>query len=322
MHNNTAIRVIEPGMLTTVQDLGRSGWTEIGVARGGAADTLSLRAGNRLIGNSDGDAALEMTLTGGTFEFRCDTLLILTGGEVSAQIDGRGGKRSVAAWAPFEICAGEQLSVGPVHSGVRSYLCVAGGILVPTLLGSRSTHLAGSFGGLDGRALRKDDTLEVGDAGKPRIDLQMAARARAFSQPILQGRTLRAVDGAHQCTFDPRDVASFWQTRFEVSMQSDRTGLRLTGRIGPSTSGGRMPSEGMMPGAIQVPQSGEPIVLMVDHPTTGGYPVIACVAAVDHAALGQLRPREWIQFERITCEEARKRFTEQEQRFNEEVPPR
>lgn len=130
------------------------------------------------------------------------------------------------------------------------------------------------------------------------------------------------MDGAHQDSFDPRDVAAFWQTRFEVSMQSDRTGLRLMGRIGPSTSGGRMPSEGMMPGAIQVPQSGEPIVLMVDHPTTGGYPVIACVAAVDHAALGQVRPREWIQFERITREEARTLYADLEHRFNAEVPPR
>ncbi len=322
MSEGAALRVIEPGMLTTIQDLGRSGWTGIGVARGGAADTLSLRAGNRLVGNDDGDAALEMTLTGGTFEFVGDTWVVLTGGEVSARIECGSGARSAAAWFPFEIYSGERLVVGPIRTGVRSYLCAAGGVLVPSILGSRSTHLVGGFGGLDGRALRKGDVIDLGDAARRSADTPTAERARAFCQSILARRTVRTVDGVHQSTFDAGDVEPFWASGFEVSVQSDRTGLRLNGRVGPSTLGGRMPSEGMMPGAIQVPESGEPIVLMVDHPTTGGYPVIACVATVDHCVLGQVRPREVLRFERVHRSQARAYFAEQEHRFDTEVPPR
>lgn len=322
MSKPAAIRVIEPGMLTTVQDLGRIGSTGIGVGRGGAADTLSLRVGNRLVGNDDGAAALEMTLTGGTFEFEGDATVVITGGAVTARINGREGTRPAVEWIPFDIRAGERLETGPIRSGVRTYLCVAGGIVVPRLLESRSTHIVGAFGGLDGRALRSGDALEVGEETRSSGDAHLAAVARAFCESRLSRRSVRAVDGPHRDTFGAQAVESFWATAFKVSEQSDRTGLRLNGQIGPSTFGGRMPSEGMMPGAVQVPASGAPIVLMVDHPTTGGYPVIACVAAVDLPVLGQVRPRETLRFERVSLAEARSLFTEQEQGLDAEVPPR
>lgn len=321
MNNRAAICVIEPGMLTTVQDLGRVGWTGIGVGCGGAADKLSFRAGNRLVGNSDAAAALELTLTGGTFEFTRDAFVVLVGGVGEARIEGGVKSRAISNWIPFKIRSGEQLVIGPVRSGVRSYLCVSGGIVVPELLGSRSTHLRGAFGGLNGRPLRSGDLIGVGEDSRMRGDLQVAERALAFCQSFLMRRNLRAIDGAHQGTFEERVVEEFWSSQFEVSLQSDRTGLRLKGTVGPSNLGGQMPSEGMMPGAVQVPESGAPIVLMVDHPTTGGYPVIACVATVDHAVLGQVRPQEALRFERVSRAEARALFAEQERRFNAEVPP-
>ncbi len=322
MTKRAAFRVIESGMLTTVQDLGRAGWTGIGVGRGGAADTLSLRTGNRLVGNQDGAAALEMTLTGGTFEFVRGAIAVLTGAAATARIDGRKATRPVPDGNPFEIYSGERLIVGAMESGARTYLCVAGGILVPDLLGSKSTHLRGAFGGVDGRALRPGDGIDVGKPVRNPMDSSMAQRAREFCRPLLARRSLRAVEGAHGKNFDEKSVESFWASAFEVSMQSDRTGLRLSGRIEPPSPGGRMPSEGMMQGAVQVPESGAPIVLAVDHPTTGGYPVIACVAAVDHAALGQIRPLETLRFERVRLAEARALFADQERRFNAEVPPR
>lgn len=321
MHSGAAIRVIEPGMLTTIQDLGRSGYTGIGVGRGGAADTLSLRAGNRLVGNDDGEAALEMTLTGGVFEFMRDACVVLTGGTVTATVECGGTSRPAPQWLPLQIRAGERLSIGPIQIGVRAYLCLAGGLMVPSLLGSRSTHLAGGFGGLAGRALRKDDLLNLCEPVRQPADAPSADRAMAFCQSCLARRSVRAMDGAHQDTFTADAVATFWTSTFEVSLQSDRTGLRLAGRVGSSASAGSMQSEGMMPGAVQVPESGRPIVLMVDHPTTGGYPVIACVAAVDHPVLGQLRPREVLRFERVSRAEARASLAEQERRFNTEVPP-
>jgi biotin-dependent carboxylase-like uncharacterized protein len=322
MSKRAAIRVIEPGMLTTVQDLGRTGWTDIGVGRGGAADNLSLRIGNRLVGNDDGAAALEMTLTGGTFEFDADATVLIAGAAVTARIDEPKGNRPVVEWTPTQIRAEERLVTGPIRSGVRTYLCVAGGIIVPRQLGSRSTHLGGAFGGLSGRSLRAGDVLELSDENRGRPETQLAARAQALYKSRLSRRSVRAVDGPHRDTFDAPAIESFWSTAFRVSIQSNRTGLRLKEKIGPSKLGGRMPSEGMMAGAVQVPESGSPIVLMVDHPTTGGYPVIACVAAVDLPVLGQVRPRQALRFERVSLSEARALFAEQEQFLNAEVPPR
>jgi len=322
MNKTAAIRVIEPGILTTVQDLGRPGWTRIGVARGGAADTLSLRVGNRLVGNDDGAAALEMTLSGGTFEFERDAIAVLCGGLVSGRIDGRGAARPAPEWILFEIRSGERLVAGPIRNGIRSFLSVAGGVIVPQILGSRSTHLGGSFGGFAGRGLRKGDRIDLGNDADKCGDEKMSERARAFCQSLLARRSVRAVDGVHQDTFDSNAVESFWTSPFEISMQSDRAALRLKGKIGPSTVVGRMPSEGMMHGAVQVPESGEPIVLMVDYPTTGGYPVIACVAAVDLAVLGQVGPREMLRFERVSLAEARELYLAQEQRLDAMVPRR
>ncbi|MEP0847067.1 MAG: biotin-dependent carboxyltransferase family protein [Phycisphaerae bacterium] len=322
MSEPATIRVLDPGVLTTVQDLGRPGWSAIGVSRGGAADALSLRVGNRLVGNVDGAAALEMTLVGGTFEFLRDASIVLAGAMTAARIESNSGERFAPAWAPFDMRMGQRLRVGPIRGGVRVYLCVAGGIAVPDVLGSLSTHLAGGFGGLAGRALRAGDELVVGRDAGPRADAATAGRAQRLCETPLARRTLRAVHGAHADAFDADAVAAFWSTTFEVSMQSDRAGLRLCGRIGSSPHGGRMQSEGMMPGAVQVPESGAPIVLLVDHPTTGGYPVIACVAAVDLPVLGQLAPARRLRFERVSRGEARALHAEQERRLNEEVPPR
>ncbi|MBI5863227.1 MAG: biotin-dependent carboxyltransferase family protein [Planctomycetes bacterium] len=309
-------------MCTTVQDLGRPGWASVGVARGGAADALSLRIGNRLLQNEDRAAAIEMTLLGGAFACERDIIAVLAGGEIEARIEGRGSTHLASTWAPFELSAGERLVTRSIRGGVRTILCVAGGILVPPLLGSRSTHLGGQFGGLDGRMLRPGDAIEVGEPRGRCADGSAGARARALAKPMLARRSLRAVDGPHRHCFDSAAVKRFWSTRFEVSLQSDRVGLRLNECIGSANFGGRMPSEGMLHGAVQVPESGRPIVLMADHPTTGGYPVVACVAAVDLPALGQVRPGESISFETVTVERARELYAERERILEVELPTR
>lgn len=320
MNSPPAIRVLSPGLLSAIQDLGRTGFASMGVGRGGAADTLSLRVGNRLVGNEDGAAAIEITWTGGTFEIVRDAFAVLTGGESDAHVDGSASSRAMVEWMPQALRAGERIVVGPIQTGVRIYLCVAGGIDVPVVLGSRSTHLGGGFGGLSGRPLREGDLLSLGPNHAYAASSTVCERARQFCRDTLTRRTLRAVIGAPQADFSPSVIENFWATSFEASMQSDRAGLRLLGRIGPSAFGGRMVSEGMMPGAVQVPESGEPIILGVDHPTTGGYPVIACVAAVDLPVLGQIRPGEQVRFERITYAEARELYHAQERILNDIIP--
>ncbi|GIK16095.1 MAG: KipI antagonist [Planctomycetota bacterium] len=324
MSRSAAIHVIEPGMFTTVQDLGRPGWTQFGVPRGGAADALSLRIGNRLVGNEDGAAGLEMTLVGGAFEFTRELVIALTGGDVEARVEGSGQERAVPMWSAFEIHSGERLVTGPVRSGARTYFCVRGGVQAPMLLGSRSTHPAAAFGGHEGRALRRGDALEVGEGVRSREHHGAAAaeavRASQFARDVLARRELRAVGGAHMRLFEPSTVEAFWGATFEVSLNADRTGVRLTERIGSGACGGRLPSEGMMHGAVQVPESGEPILLGVDHPTTGGYPVMACVIAADLPILGQLRPRDRVRFVQVDRAEARTLYTTQERRLNAEIP--
>lgn len=295
-----AMRVEIPGLLTTVQDLGREGFGGMGVPNGGAADSISYRLGNRLVGNEDGAPALEMTLLGGTFQFCGDARLVLAGGSLDAWIEGANGEsRPVAVWTPIDVRAGERLRVGAMASGCRAYLCVAGGVIVPRVLGSASTHVGAGFGGHEGRALRIGDWLWFG-SGSSRGRRALSSDQRAVLDESFSRRVIRAVEGAHARMFDSAAVDAFWRSEFVVSRQSDRMGLRLEGSVIASPGAGRLPSEPMPRGAVQVPEGGRPIVLMPDHPTTGGYPVIACAATVDLPALGQLRPGDRITFERVS----------------------
>lgn len=299
-----ALTVLDPGMMTTVQDLGRPGLASIGVPEGGAADPLALRVGNRLLGNPDGAAGLEMTMLGGTFAFEGDGAIALAGGEARAVLESSDDAGVLPApWCtPINIRAGARLRIAPIVRGVRAYLCIRGGVRVQPALGSSSTLLSARFGGLDGRALRNGDRLEWNEvhANRP---IMSPAVARVMLDEVLVRRSLRAVAGSHASEFADAETSAFWDSTFTVSQRSDRIGVRLAGHVGSAAKAvgtGRMASEGMMCGAVQIPPGGEPIVLLVDHPTTGGYPVIACVATVDLPALGQLRPGDRVGFERIT----------------------
>lgn len=307
-----AMRVEVPGLLTTVQDLGREGFGGMGVPIGGAADSMSYRLGNRLVGNEDGAPALEMTLLGGTFQFCRAACLVLAGGSLDARIEGADGEsRPVAVWTPIDVRAGERLRIGAMASGCRAYLCIAGGVIVPRVLGSASTHVGAGFGGHEGRALRNGDSLWLGGA-LARERRALSSVERAALDESFSRRVIRAVEGAHARMFDPAAVDAFWRSEFVVSRQSDRMGLRLEGPVIASPGAGRWPSEPMPRGAVQVPEGGRPIVLMPDHPTTGGYPVIACAATVDLPALGQLRPGDRIRFERVSIVEALALLRQQE----------
>lgn len=319
------LRVVQPGMLSTVQDLGRDGYSALGVAAGGALDTLSLRVGNRLVGNPDGAAALEMTLIGATLRFEGNAIVALSGGETSASIESSGAPpRPVPALTATSVSAGETLRTGPILRGVRTYLCIAGGLNVPAVFGAASTNLAAGFGGYQGRAIRADDVLECGARASVRPAPADPGAVRALVGRILELRSVRCVRGVHGDWFDQTAIRRFWDSPFTVSSQSDRAGVRLDGTTIASragTPGGRMISEGMPNGAIQMPEGGQPIVLLADRPTTGGYPVIACVATVDLPILGQLRPRDTIRFQQVSLDEARTLFRDHDRRLDAAIPP-
>lgn len=312
------IVVLDHGLQTTVQDLGREGHAALGVPPGGAFDALSLRAGNRLVGNPDNAPGLECTLIGPTLKFEHDATIALTG--------AHNPTRNPMPWTRVTILAGNTLRIGPVGGGARAYLCIAGGLNVPPSLGSASTLLSAGFGGHGGlgRALKAGDTLEFNDPPSPlpTRNTRMATdlRNQYAQQEPTPPRTIRATDGPHPHAFNHVVTEAFWSATFRVSNQSNRTGVRLEGPTFSTRIQGDMTSEGTPVGAIQVTPSGQPIALGVDGPTTGGYPVIATIATVDLHLLGQATPSQMIRFKRVSLQEARDALINREREWEEPTP--
>ena len=307
------IQVQAPGMLTTVQDLGREGFGPMGVSPSGAADAVSLRIGNRLVGNAEGAAGLEMTLLGGTFQFPQGAVLALTGSDFGATLDGA----PVALWSSFEAKAEQTLRMGPTRTGARCYLCVRTGIAVKPFLGSASTHLLSGLGGREGRALRKGDVLKIGaPSGKFRVRMLGEEALKALAPR----KILRVTPGPQSEWFPDAAKNVFYRSTYRVAEESNRMGLRLEGTAiteraqGDAHAGahGEMISEGVSLGAVQVAAGGLPIILFVEQQTTGGYAKIANVISADLHSLGQLRPRDEVGFERVSFDTARKLLIEQE----------
>lgn len=274
-------RVVRPGFQTTVQDLGRFGYADQGVSASGAADAMALRAGNLLVGNAENAPALEMTLVGGAFAFESATVIALTGSDFGT---------GLPLWNAIEIPAGTVVRCGPSRSGARAYLAVRGGIEVPKILGSASTHL---LTGVGGQALRAGDVLPIGKAAIRRPRFQPA------KPPRPSDGTLRVTAGPQAHWFG----SELYEAAYVVKEESNRMGLRLSGPAIPSPPG-VMLTEGVPLGAIQVPPNGEPIILFVEHQTTGGYPKPASVISADLWRVGQLRPRDPVRFELVTLDQA------------------
>jgi antagonist of KipI len=283
------IHVVSPGLQTTVQDLGRFGWAHYGISASGAADPLALRAANLIVGNAENAAALEMTLMGGAFEFENDAVIALAGSDFGA---------GLPLWTPIDVKAGQTVGCGSTRSGARSYLAVRGGLDVPRTMGSASVHV---MTGVGGRPLRAGDLLPVGNAA--------LRRARTGSPPpFANAGPLRVTAGPQAERF----AGELYAASYAVSEESNRMGLRLRGPAIPSPAGGML-TEGTPLGAIQVPPDGQPIILFVEHQTTGGYPKPANVVSADFWRLGQLRPRDEVRFELVTIDRALDLLREQEQ---------
>ena len=299
-----------PGILTTVQDEGRYGYMEYGVRTSGAMDQDSFHAANRIVGNDENAAELEMTLMGITAVFEGDGVIALAGADMNAQLDGM----PVERYAAVRIRSGQRLSMGMARSGCRAYLAVSGGIAVPKVMGSCSTDVKCQLGGLEGRALQKGDVLETGSTGESAKEEKLE-KAR-WDCPRKYGHfvRVRVVEGPQADWFSEEARKKFFQETYHVSAESDRMGMRLDGAPVDSLHGMDIVSDGIAFGSIQITKSGMPIVMMADHQTTGGYAKIGTVCSFDLPKLAQLLPGDSVQFEKVSVEEAQELYLHPQER--------
>ncbi len=301
------LAVLRPGTLTTLQDRGRHGWRALGVGAAGAMDDVSLRLANALVGNDDDAVALELTWSGPRLRFEQDALVAICGAACEARVDGT----AVAGWRPLRIDAGSELDCGALRHGARACLAIAGGFAVERVLGSGATDLNAGIGALDGRALRAGDRLAW---NPPRIPL----RARRWSldpHPWFDGHAdapIRLIAGSHSGLLDAASSEALHAARFSVHADSNRVGIRLEGPTLTLASAFEAVSEPVARGTVQLPPAGRPILLMAEHPTTGGYPRIGQVAAIDLPRVAQRRPGDPVRFQAIGLDEAQSRYLARE----------
>lgn len=303
-----SIKVLNPGALTTVQDAGRYGFQKTGMLCCGVMDLDSYRTANRLLRNNSNDAVLEFTLFGGSYLFDSDTVIALSGADMNPVLD----RHPCPMNRPVPVSAGSVLTLGAAATGCRTYLAVIGGIDVPVLSGSRSTNLKCRIGGYEGRALCRDDLLKTGSSGA-KYD---AACDRFTSQeaellpvhPVYPSDvTVHVIDGPQADYFTEKGLRTFYSEPYILSSQSDRMGCRLNGPAIESIRGTDIVSDGIVFGSIQVTSDGQPIILMADRQTTGGYAKIATVCSFDLPVLAQCRPGNTVHFRKISVEEAQAR---------------
>lgn len=300
--SRTALRVEEPGFLTTVQDLGRPGLGHAGVPPSGALDSDALRLANILLGNPENAAGLEMAFRGPVLAAERSLLFVVAGGRFGPD-PGR----------VHALRTGERLDLRRASGDPRAVLAVAGGVDVPVVLGSRATCLPAGFGGLEGRALRRGDLLPLGAAREtPNASPIPDDLLPAPADPLL----LRVLLGPHAGLFSEESLESFFTARYELLSESNRIGFRLSGLpLGHPPE--NLPSEGALTGSIQVPPNGQPIVLMNDRPSSGGYPKIATVIEADRSLLARVRPGRRVGFVRVRLEEALALLQRKEERIRE-----
>ena len=318
------LKIEKPGLLTTVQDLGRNGRQKEGVIVSGAMDALALRIGNLLVGNQENAAALELTLLGPTITFTHNHMLAITGADLAPLIDGQ----PVPLWRPVLVKKGARLSFRGAKQGGRGYLSLAGGIAVDKIMGSASTYLKAGFGGWQGKALQAGAELSMQESPYwvlPFMQkLEAEAGERTFkasawtpSPDLLPAyglnSVIRAVRGPEYDWFTPESKADFWQTPFQVTPQSDRMGFQLEGPSLELQKPRELLSTAVTFGTVQVPSGGNPIALMADHQTTGGYPRVAQVISADFSKLAQGIPGQTLQFQEVSLEEAQYLYLKQEQ---------
>jgi len=317
-----SLTVLKPGLLTTVQDQGRPGYQRHGIVVGGAVDAFAARVANLAVGNDDRAAVLEMALTGPELRAGQDLLVAVCGADFSFKVGGHAASRD----RPVAVRRGEVLAFGPARAGARAWLAVAGGIDVPAVLGSRSTYVRARIGGHEGRPLVAGDVLAVGRPGPWATQLWQrlaggGSRSPAWSiRPETLGRvaggaTVRATRGPEWDHFTPEARQAIFGAEYEVTKDIDRMGMRLTGPALMLKEPREEISAAVNVGVVQVPGSGQPIVLLVGRQSVGGYARIAAAATVDLGKLAQFRPGDRIRFEEIALAHAHELLLARERDF-------
>ncbi|ANU24559.1 biotin-dependent carboxyltransferase family protein [Planococcus donghaensis] len=312
------LKIHKGGLQTSVQDLGRTGFQKYGVIASGVMDPFAHRLANLLVGNDEQSATLEISLVGPKIQFTEDALIALCGGDLSPKIDGS----PIKTWRMLVVKKDSTLTFGEPRIGARCYLAVAGGIQVEEVMGSRSTYLRAGIGGFQGRSLTKGDDIHTGELTPMQLKALerssdsefdwLVPPARYFEEPII-----RMIKGKQFELFNEASKEQIFTEAFSVSGNSDRMGYRLEGPNLALEEPTELISEAVAFGSVQVPSDGNPIILMADRQTTGGYPKIGQVASVDLPLIAQLKQGEWLRFKEISLADAQQRLIEQEQHIRE-----
>ena len=303
--------VTRAGFFSSVQDLGRAGFREFGVSMGGALDSFALRVANLLVGNEDGAAGLEITFGGLQLRFQDERIVAWCGGEFDVHI----GVAPLPAGHAALVRPGDELKFGRPQIGCRAWLAISGGVDVPIVLGSRSTDLRANFGGFDGRALRDGDVIPLGPrpgSPIPATTISSWTAPHDWVSPAKPSPILRFLSGMDWTRFNASTLQRLTSEPFAVLPDSDRMGVRLTGPELPRADDVDLISEAVVPGTVQVPPSGQPILLLGDCQTIGGYPKIAQVITVDLGMAAQVRAGDRVRFLEVSFGDAHQLFLQRE----------
>ena len=306
--NEKSITILESGLLSTIQDVGRYGFQKYGVPVSGALDNFAFRGANLLVGNEMNAAGIEMTVIGPSIKFNYPALISITGADLSIKLDGE----KIDRWAAIQVEADSVLTSDGIQDGIRAYLAINGGINVPMIMGSRSTYIPASFGGYKGRPLMAGDTLFVGE---PNPETRHQERTLPENlEPVHYGHShvIRVVLGPQDSNFTSDAINTFFDSRYVVTNNSDRTGYRLAGPSLKHQRTADIISDGTQIGSIQVPADGNPIILMSDRGPTGGYAKIGTIITSDLGFIAQSRPNDNLVFRQVSVKEAEMAFIEQE----------
>ena len=303
-----SIRILEPGFNVTIQDLGRASFQHLGVPVSGAVSPVALKIGNALVGNNLGVAGLEIRLIGPTMEVLCDAIRVaLTGTNTEIELIGENGSCQPANQS-LVLKKGQKFKIGSISDSGSAYLAIEGGFRLPEVYGSLSTYVRGSIGGFSGKALEQGDEIplnsrNVEDRGELRVSNLSA---------LEENGPLRIIFGPQKDFFKEESIRDFLASPYLITRDADRMGMRLDGPVLKHERGYNIVSDGIVTGAIQVPGTGQPIILLADHQTTGGYPKMATVISADISRMGRLRPGDTVKFIEVTADEAEKARFEHE----------
>ncbi|EOR22453.1 allophanate hydrolase subunit 2 [Niallia nealsonii AAU1] len=302
------IKCLKPGLLTTIQDLGRHSYQSFGVSACGAMDPLSLKLANIIVGNPQDYAVLEITLLGPEILFKGEGVIAITGADLSPTLN----EKELPMWRAVHVQEGDILKFAKARTGCRSYLAILGGMLVPEVMGSKSTFLCGNYGGIEGRALQKNDRIPIGPIHHSWIK---KVKNRGISDSVIRNifhkDAVRFVWGPHDRAFKEESKELFIESVYQITNQSDRMGYRLEGKALLHKKSADILSEFVAPGTIQVPANGKPILLMADCQMSGGYTKIGMVIGVDIPLVAQKKPGDFIKFRPVSIEQAQEEWKRQ-----------